>query len=608
MSDLNSENTIMSISLDKKVSKIWSKRENLKIFFDNFVDFVVIADQNQNIIYANPTTVDRLGYTNKEFYNMKIVELYPALLRSEAITTHDNISTRKKAVLSIPFVSKSGKLLPVETKLAQEYWDEVAVCICISRDISVRVGVERALIESERMRSTLMSNLPGIAYRCKNDRNWTMEFVSEGCLELTGYQPADMVDNSVVAYNDLVHPDDREKLWTDVQECLTNKKPFRLAFRIVTKSGEQKWVWEQGVGVYSNDSKLIAIEGFISDITEQKRLEHQCRIENKLLKQNITKSYKFCDIVGKSAVMQEIFDFILQASGTDSNVVIFGESGTGKELVANAIHKMSERRDRLFMPVNCGAIPENLIESEFFGHKKGAFSGANSDQPGLLDLADGGTLFLDEVGEVNLNLQVKLLRALEGSGYTPVGGNTVKKPNLRIIAATNKNLKEYVEKGLIREDFFYRIHVLPVTLPPLRERKEDISLLVDHFARIFNGPTKDTSIPPEFFTAIKDYPWPGNIRELQNVIQRYLTLNKIEFSDLKQVPLEARQPKDPPSINKREERPLQGVINQTEKQVILSMLEKHQWRRSEVAKLLDINYRTLLRKIKKYDLKHNKSK
>ncbi|MBT4286701.1 MAG: sigma 54-interacting transcriptional regulator [Deltaproteobacteria bacterium] len=598
----------MNSSSKNKTPDLIGKRKDLKTFFDSFVDFVVIADQYQNIIYANPTTKDRLGYTNNELYKMKVVELYPSLLRSEAITVHDNISIRKKGILGVPFVAKSGKLFPVETKLTQEYWDEEAVCICISRDISVRVSVERALIESERMRSTLMSNLPGIAYRCKNDRNWTMEFVSEGCLELTGYQPDDMVDNSVVAYNDLVHPEDREKLWVDVQECLTNKKPFRLAFRIISKSGEEKWVWEQGVGVYSSESKLLAIEGFISDITEQKRLEHQCRVENKLLKQNITQSYKFCDIIGKSEVMQEIFDFILQASGTHSNVVIFGESGTGKELVANAIHKMSERRNKLFMPVNCGAIPENLVESEFFGHKKGAFSGANSDQPGFLDLADGGTLFLDEVGELNLNIQVKLLRAIEGSGYTPVGGNVVKKPNLRIIAATNKNLKEYVAKGLIREDFFYRIHVLPVTLPSLRERREDIPLLVDHFAKIFGGPKKDISISPDFLTAIKDYPWPGNIRELQNVIQRYLTLNKIEFSELKQDPNEEPQPKITTNDNKREERPLQGVINQTEKQVILSMLEKYQWRRSEVAKLLDINYRTLLRKIKKYDLKLNKGK
>jgi len=598
----------MSSSSKNKPSDLFGKRKDLESFFDSFVDFIVITDQNQNIIYANPTTINRLGYTIDELTNMKVVELYPSLLRSEAITTHDNISIRKKGILNVPFVAKSGKLFPVETKLAQEYWDEGAVCMCISRDISVRVSVERALVESERMRSTLMSNLPGIAYRCKNDRNWTMEFVSEGCLELTGYHPADMVNNSVIAYSDLVHPEDREKLWVDVQECLTIKKPFRLAFRIMTKSGEVKWVWEQGIGVYSNDSKLIAIEGFISDITEQKKMEQQCRVENTLLKQNITQSYKFCDIVGKSEVMQEIFDFILQASGTHSNVVIFGESGTGKELVANAIHKMSDRRDKLFMPVNCGAIPENLIESEFFGHKKGAFSGANSDQPGFLDLADGGTLFLDEIGEVNLNIQVKLLRALEGSGYTPVGGNVVKKPNLRIIAATNKDLKEHVAKGLIREDFFYRIHVLPVTLPPLRDRKEDIPLLVSHFAKIFGRLNEDSSIPHDFLTAIKDYQWPGNIRELQNVIQRYITLNKIEFSELKQVPHAVSQPKITTSDIKREEIPLQGVINQTEKQVILSMLEKHQWRRSEVAKLLDINYRTLLRKIKKYDLKHNKGK
>jgi PAS domain S-box-containing protein len=595
----------MNLSSENEAPTFWGNRKDLNMFFDDFVDFIVIFDQDQNIIYANPTTIDRLGYSASELCSMKIVELYPTEYRSEVMKIYNKILDLKKAILNTPLLSKSGILIPVETKLSQEYWEEKSICICISRDIAERVSVERALVESERMRSTLMSNLPGIAYRCKNDRNWTMEFVSEGCFELTGYQPTDLINNHIIAYNDMVHSEDREKLWFDVQKCLNDKKPFRLAFRIITKSGEEKWVWEQGRGVYSSNSKLLAIEGFVSDITEQKRLEQQCRVQNKLLKQNIMQSYKFCDIVGKSEVMQEIFDFILQASGTHSNVVIFGESGTGKELVANAIHNMSERRDKLFMPVNCGAIPENLIESEFFGHKKGAFSGANSDKAGFLDLADGGTLFLDEVGEVNLNIQVKLLRALEGSGYTAVGGNTIKKPDLRIIAATNKDLKDYVNKGLIREDFFYRIHVLPVTLPPLRERKEDIPLLVDHFAKIFGGLNDDNTIPADFLTAIKDYQWPGNIRELQNVIQRYITLDKIEFSELKEIPKAPPGRKSISTNISQEDGPLQEVLDQTEKQTIISMLEKHQWRRSEVAKLLGINYRTLLRKIKKYDLKLN---
>ncbi len=179
--------------------------------------------------------------------------------------------------------------------------------------------------------------------------------------------------------------------------------------------------------------------------------------------------------------MQEVYELILKAAATNANAIIYGESGTGKELVARAIHRLNNRKEGRFIPVNCGAIPENLLESEFFGYRKGAFTGAAADKEGYLDLADGGTLFLDELGEIGPNLQVKLLRVLEGGGYSAVGGRDVKKPDVRIIAATNRDLKAQVNRGLMREDFFYRVHIIPIQLPSLRERREDIPLLIEHF-------------------------------------------------------------------------------------------------------------------------------
>ena len=192
--------------------------------------------------------------------------------------------------------------------------------------------------------------------------------------------------------------------------------------------------------------------------------------------------------------------------------------------------RLSSRKSGSFVPVNCGAIPETLMESEFFGHRKGAFTGAVIDKHGFLDLADGGTLFLDELGEIGQSMQVKLLRAIDGGGFTPIGGSQVKTPDLRIIAATNRDVAEQVRKGVIREDFFYRIHVIPIHLPSLRERKEDIPLLVEHFVEKFGKGKNLPPLTPRIMEALRAHDWPGNVRELQNTVFRYLTLKKLDFA------------------------------------------------------------------------------
>ncbi|MCF8067367.1 MAG: sigma 54-interacting transcriptional regulator [Desulfobacterales bacterium] len=576
--------------------------QDLITFFDNLLDFIIILDNEGNIIYTNPAVFLCLGYSFDELTAMHIIDLYPEDRKTEANDLLHDMLTKKHFIGDMPFVTKTGNLIPVETKITQSLWDGKLLPISISRDVTPRVKAESALTESERRLSTLMSNLPGLAYRCKNNHNWTMEVVSDGCLELTGYKPSDLINDNVIPYCDIVHPDDVERIRKDSQKTFGTKKPFELTFRIITKSGEVKWVWEQGIGVFSKTGKLVALEGFITDVTEQKMLELQLNRENKLLKYNIKNSYKFCDIVGRSDAMQQVFDIILQAANSDANVIIYGESGTGKELAARAIHKMGSRHTNRFVPVNCGAIPEHLIESEFFGYKKGAFTGANSDKPGYLDIAEGGTLFLDEIGEINLNLQVKLLRAIEGSGYTPVGSNEVKIPSVRIIAATNKSLKRLIKSGAMREDFFYRIHIIPLSLPPLRERKEDIPLLVYHFLK--QETDKNINVNSQnIIDAIQNYDWPGNVRELQNVVQRYVTLNKIDFMDISSTETDDFQ-QIPENIdfNRFDEKPLQSFVDDVEKKVIQSLLEKHRWRRRDVSNILDINYRTLLRKIKKHGL------
>jgi len=372
------------------------------------------------------------------------------------------------------------------------------------------------------------------------------------------------------------------------------------------KDGTSFWASLHSRPVYDERDRLLFIEGIVTDITEQKNVmealrerEAYLRKENIRLRSNIKDRYKFGDIVGKSPAMQEVYELILRASSTDVNVIIYGESGTGKELVARAIHDMSDRKNGLFVPVNSGAIPDNLMESEFFGYKKGAFTGATVDKHGYLDLADQGTLFLDELGEIDLNIQAKLLRAVEGGGYTPVGEAKAKKSDARIISATSRDLQDHVRKGLMREDFFYRVHIIPIYLPSLRQRKEDIPLLVDHFLKTYEYEEKVPPITGNVLEAMLEYEWPGNVRELQNTLHRYVTLKRLDFLG---APLRAAaSSKDvhyEPMMEK--EWSLRDAVENFEREYILKKLEMNQWHRSRVAAMLRINRKTLFKKMRLY--------
>lgn len=305
-------------------------------------------------------------------------------------------------------------------------------------------------------------------------------------------------------------------------------------------------------------------------------------------------------IIGKSMAMREIFEQISTAATTSANIIIYGESGTGKELIANAIHNISNRCESEFVAVNCGAISEQLVESEFFGYKKGAFTGADIDKPGFLDRANRGTLFLDEVGEVSINIQVKLLRTIEGYGFSPVGSAETKKTDMRIIAATNRNLMALVKKGLMRDDFFYRIHIVPIHIPPLRNRKEDILPLADHFLEVNSKQGEKPVLPAGDIEKLLAYNWPGNVRELQNVMLRYVALRKLdllgETSHEKNFPGEIIEQHQAQGLDLR----LNVAI--FEKQHILEALGTYQWNRNEVATALNISRKTLFRKMKAYGL------
>jgi PAS domain S-box-containing protein len=408
--------------------------------------------------------------------------------------------------------------------------DRIAGAIEMIRDVTQTKQTERNIRESERRLSTLMNNLPGMAYRIVKDENsWRVEFVSEGCRQIFGVEPSHFMGRNVLELKRLIHPDDRSRVVDKVLAAVADMKSFRDEYRILSADDETKWVFDKAEAVLRHTDGSVSIEGFLADFTLYKQMEEKLKNENLALRSTMRDRYRFQGIIGRCKAMQDVFELILKAATTEDNVFVSGESGTGKELVAQAIHKLSDRKDKSFVAVNCAAIPENLIESEFFGTSRGAFTGANSDKKGYLEAAEGGTLFLDEIGDISPSLQVKLLRAIDGGGFSPVGSRRIVYPSIRIIAASNKDLEKLVDSGSMRQDFFFRIHVIPIHLPPLRERGDDLFMLINHFLKLYSSSESITTFSPENLETLKNHPWPGNVRELQNVLRRYIALKSLHF-------------------------------------------------------------------------------
>jgi two-component system response regulator AtoC len=362
------------------------------------------------------------------------------------------------------------------------------------------------------------------------------------------------------------------------------------------------------LGAYDYISKPFKPDEIILTLRKAEERE-QLRRENQLLRREVTKEYSFENIVSKNEKMQNIFDVIKKVAQYKSTVLISGESGTGKELVARALHYNGERSPNPFIPVNCGAIPENLLESELFGHAKGAFTDAIRTKKGLFEEADGGTLFLDEIGELPGQLQVKLLRVLQEGEIRRIGESKPIQIDVRIVAATVKDLAKEVNEGRFREDLFYRLNVLPIHIPPLRERKEDIPLLIHHFIQKFDQAMDKnvTDIDHKALEGLMNYKWYGNVRELENTIERAIVLTDKNIIELENLPIEIQNFKEEFQLEPLadEEYSIKKASKSLEINLIKKALKKTKGNHTHAARILEISHRALLYKIKEYGIIEN---
>lgn len=353
---------------------------------------------------------------------------------------------------------------------------------------------------------------------------------------------------------------------------------------------------------FKKDELFARINAIIRTRKIYQELSHQLQLKEELQQQAIDR-YSFSNIIGKSKKIKEVFSLINRVADTNASVLINGESGTGKELVAQALHYNSSRKDKPFIVQNCSALSEQLLESELFGHSKGAFTGAIKDRKGLFEVADGGTFFLDELGEMSQALQVKLLRVLQDGTFTPVGSSTMKKVDVRIVAATNRDLIEMIESGDFREDLYYRLNVVTIKLPPLRDRKEDIPLLCEFFLKKLNN-NKVLKFSNDAIAKLISYDWPGNIRQLQNEVERATIMNtNKEFVGIDALSDKIKGVKGRSAVNfDSSVGDLKDILSKVESEVISSALLSFNNNKSKIARELGISRSSLISKIKAYNL------
>lgn len=568
------------------------------------MDAIITVDENQRIILFNAAAEKMFGYAVSEMVGQSVDRLIPEQYRKahrEHLVTFGKtgITNRAMGRLGPIYGRKSdGSDFPIEASISQVTTKGEQIYTVIMRDITERKRAEEALRTSEAQFRNMADTAPVLMWMSGPNKLCT--YFNQVWLQFTGRTIEEELGNG---WAEGVHADDLAHCLDMYNQAFDAREPFKMEYRLRAANGEYRWLYDCGTPRLSTDGEFMGYIGSCIDITDRKsaeeliqkantelnELKNQLHAENMILQEEIKLAHKHTQMVGGSKALQYLLYKIEQVAKTDSTVLILGETGTGKELVARTIHEQSKRKDRSLITVNCAALSPSLIESELFGHERGAFTGAASRKLGRFELANGGTLFLDEIGELPLELQSKLLRVIEEGEFERLGGSQTLKVDVRIIAATNRNLEVAIGKGSFREDLWYRLNVFPITVPPLRKRQDDIPLLVEHFAksfsRSFGKPINEISAAT--LAKLSNYSWPGNIRELANVIERAVINSQgpvLQVADQ----LEQTTTSDLPKVTK--------TLEELERDHIIQVLEESHWRiegQNGAARVLGLNPSTL---------------
>lgn len=596
----------------KKHTVDFDKDSKLSRFtIENLAEGVFWNDSDGNIMYVNDTGCKLSGYSREELTTMKVKDINTSVLLKDLTLFKKKLKAANQLTFETKFKHKKGYLYDVEVNSNYFKNENQEIFCCIVRDIrqqkdfeeklrNVNSKLKELLIESEERFRDLFEEAP-IAYihEALDSRFIKANRVA---LNILGVR-SDEVTNT---YGKSLVPDlpEAQRRIREVLSSLGNgieTKGVVLELRR-KDNGNPIWIlwWSKP------DSSGQFTRTMFLDITDRILLEQEqakLHAQNLYLQEEIKLNHNFEEIVSKSKKFHKVLQQIEQVASTDASVLILGESGTGKELLARAVHNISKRSKQPLIKINCATLPGNLIESELFGHERGAFTGAMDRKIGRFELADGGTIFLDEIGELPVELQAKLLRVLQEGEFERLGNPKTMKVNVRVIAATNRNLEEAIAKKEFREDLFYRLNVFQIISPPLRSRKEDIPLLVEHFVKKYEGKMgrEIKIIPARVIDALMLYDWPGNIRELENMVERALILSAgstLEYGDW--IPAAKNSGANQTSLLKMED---------VEKQHIISVLNQTNWKVSGekgAAKILGLNPTTLESRMKKLEIKREK--
>lgn len=519
--------------------------------------------------------LDGREYTSKNFKPTRWRQ------STEIILNGNHVGDVDVYYIQPPPEGDSGPFLEEEDRLLRAIGERLSKVLWLKRS-------EKALKENEERYRVLTEQVAEGVALVQNNR---FCYVNPTFCKMFNVASTEVMHDGLVHSPPAGHTDEIARLYESRADGIIKAKVEEV--HRLTRAEKTLWIQVCHSPItFRGQPAVLSTFKDITEIKEQQmsaqRMADLLHDENRVLRSSLKERYRLGDILGRAPAMQEVYELILKAAATDASVSVFGESGSGKELVAHAIHDHSARKNKRFVAVNCGAIQETLFEREFFGHRKGAFSSAHADSPGYLDMADGGTLFFDEVSELTVNMQAKLLRAIEGGGYRPVGSTETVSADFRIISASNTALGEKVSSGQMRNDFFYRIQVIQIQLPPLRQCKQDIPLLVEHFLRKMKTPYNTTRVPGRIMDILIEYDWPGNVRELRNVLQRYVTLGHLEF--LSPGP-EARMAPIATELN------LRKAVQELEKSLIPKALRQAGGNRTRAAALLGLSRRALFRKM-----------